>query len=132
MIHQLIEPGYYRSLLASPGAYTDWISYLIACVGLSIMVVPVVILGALVFRYTPALTSTLDAYCRSRIAWAWGCLFAMTLYVLDLCFVAFSKRLPSMVAAIPYYCLILLLMAGVILHKGHVRKELRKSQKYSK
>jgi hypothetical protein len=43
-----------------------------------------------------------------------------------------GKRLPSMMAAIPYYLLILLLMAGVILHKGHVRKELRKSQKYSK
>jgi hypothetical protein len=132
MIHQLIEPTYYRSLLASPVAYTDWVSYLIACLGLLIMVAPVVILGALIFRYTPALTSTLDAYCRSRIAWAWGCLLAMALYVLDLCFVAFSKRLPSIMAAIPYYLLILLLMAGVILHKGHVRKELRKSQKYSK
>src|SRR6266481_5566304 len=112
MIHQLIDPAYYRSLLLSPGPFMDGFSYLVACIGLILMIAPCVTIGAFLFRLTPTLGSTLNAYCRSRIAWAYGCLFAMMLCVIDLSFVVFSKRLPSSVTVTPYYCTILLLMIG--------------------
>lgn len=116
----------------SPGPFTDWLSYLMACFGLLLLVVPFVCLGAAVCRFTPLFSSTLDAYARGRIAWAYGCLFGMLLCVSDLLFIVADKRLSSLAAAIPYYCLVLLLTVAVILHKGYVRKELLKVQKYSK
>ena len=132
MLQHLIDPTYYRGLVTSPGPFSDWVAYLIACFGLLILVVPFVYVGALICRFTPLFSSSLDAYSRGRIAWAYGCLFGMLLCVSDLVFIVAGKRLSSIAAAIPFYCLILLLMVGVILHKGYVRKELRKIQKYSK
>ena len=132
MFQHLIDPAYYRSLVTSPGPFTGWVAYLIACFGLLILIAPCVYLGALIFRFTPFFSSTLDAYSRGRIAWAYGCLLGMLLCVLDLILIVAGRRLSSIAAAIPYYCLILLLMVGVILHKGYVRRELLKIQKYSK
>lgn len=132
MIHQLIEPSYYGHLLSGPDPIVDWPSYFIACVALMGMIAIVVWMGAVLFRLLPSFQSTLNAYCRGRIAWAYGCLFAMALCLGDLSFIVLGKHLSSIWAATPYYTIILLLTVGVILHKGYVRKDLRRIQEFSK
>ena len=131
-MQRLLDFGYYRHLLFAPLAVSDAVSYLAALVALLLMIAPWVYAGAILFRYTGAFSKTLNAYCRSRLAWAWGCLFAMAVALIDLSYLVIGRHLPSALTGIPYYCLIIMLILGVILHKRVVRKDLRQIQQYSR
>jgi hypothetical protein len=111
---------------------SDAVSYVAAVVALLVMIAPWVYAGALVFRVSGAFSKTLNAYCRSRMAWAWGCLFALAVALVDLSYLVIGRRLPSALTGIPYYILIIALAAGVILHKRAVRKQLKQIQQYSR